>query len=335
MDPAVLGSDCELAIEQHGRIRPPEALGHASTQANREMQVIAKRLESEFPDLDRGWSASVTLARGLRNRQTPSHHRGLAHRRWNGAAHRLRERCESAASRAGSPLQGSRHSRRVGRQPRSIAAPVAHRNHAACIRRKSGRSSAGIRRIASAHRAQSRGTAWPGQRRIEWPGARFHPGGHRAHRRALRASSFAPAPGWRSEPGRSRIGPQLHQHPARPRFAQPAGHFRDRAFLDTAGRSRHDGAQPALAPKRKSRICFRSSAHLPRLLPAFGFSQCSFHGRLFSILARSDLSASRRPFRGCKYQSSDRRFHTGRAVLSSAGRATLAFRPSDRRLQSH
>src|ERR1700680_1796144 len=29
-------------------------------QANREMQVVAKNLESEFPDLDKGWSATVT-----------------------------------------------------------------------------------------------------------------------------------------------------------------------------------------------------------------------------------------------------------------------------------
>ncbi len=39
-----------------GRLKPSVTLA----AANREMQVIAERLESEFPDVDKGWSASVT-----------------------------------------------------------------------------------------------------------------------------------------------------------------------------------------------------------------------------------------------------------------------------------
>jgi len=38
------------------RLRPPVTI----EQANHEMQIVAKRLESEFPDIDRGWSAMVT-----------------------------------------------------------------------------------------------------------------------------------------------------------------------------------------------------------------------------------------------------------------------------------
>ena len=34
--------------------------GIGMEQANREMQVVARNLESEFPDLDKGWSAMVT-----------------------------------------------------------------------------------------------------------------------------------------------------------------------------------------------------------------------------------------------------------------------------------
>jgi putative ABC transport system permease protein len=39
-----------------GRLRPPVTLQEAGHQ----MQTLAKRLESEFPDVDRGWSAMVT-----------------------------------------------------------------------------------------------------------------------------------------------------------------------------------------------------------------------------------------------------------------------------------
>jgi putative ABC transport system permease protein len=39
-----------------GRLKPSVTM----EQANREMQVIARRLELEFPDVNRGWSASVT-----------------------------------------------------------------------------------------------------------------------------------------------------------------------------------------------------------------------------------------------------------------------------------
>ena len=39
-----------------GRLKPSVTI----QEANHEMQVIAKRLESEFPDLNRGWSARVT-----------------------------------------------------------------------------------------------------------------------------------------------------------------------------------------------------------------------------------------------------------------------------------
>lgn len=39
-----------------GRLKPAVTL----QEANREMQMVARRLESEFPDVDRGWSAMVT-----------------------------------------------------------------------------------------------------------------------------------------------------------------------------------------------------------------------------------------------------------------------------------
>ncbi len=39
-----------------GRLKPSVTI----QEANHEMQVVAKRLESEFPDLNRGWSARVT-----------------------------------------------------------------------------------------------------------------------------------------------------------------------------------------------------------------------------------------------------------------------------------
>jgi len=43
-----------------GRLKPDLDI----QQANREMQVVAKNLESEFPDLDKGWSATVTSLQG-------------------------------------------------------------------------------------------------------------------------------------------------------------------------------------------------------------------------------------------------------------------------------
>jgi putative ABC transport system permease protein len=39
-----------------GRLRPAVTI----QEADREMQIVARRLESEFPDIDRGWSAMVT-----------------------------------------------------------------------------------------------------------------------------------------------------------------------------------------------------------------------------------------------------------------------------------
>ena len=39
-----------------GRLKPRVSIA----DANREMQVVARRLESEFPEIDRGWSATVT-----------------------------------------------------------------------------------------------------------------------------------------------------------------------------------------------------------------------------------------------------------------------------------
>ncbi len=39
-----------------GRLKP----GVGIPRADREMRVIAKRLESEFPDANKGWSATVT-----------------------------------------------------------------------------------------------------------------------------------------------------------------------------------------------------------------------------------------------------------------------------------
>src|ERR1035438_9718304 len=38
-----------------GRMKPSVSL----EQANREMQVVSKRLESQFPDYNKGWSAVV------------------------------------------------------------------------------------------------------------------------------------------------------------------------------------------------------------------------------------------------------------------------------------
>ncbi len=119
-----------------GRLKPAITL----PEANREMQVVAKRIEEQYPDLYRGWSASVT----------PLEDYGTGKLRATVAAllvgvgmvlliacvnvanlllARSEARHKEAAIRAAS-----------GRQPRPAIASVAHRNHASGVRRKPGRS---------------------------------------------------------------------------------------------------------------------------------------------------------------------------------------------------
>lgn len=54
LDAGVTGHQNNMAV--FGRLNP----GVSLQQANREMQLIAQRLETQYPDIDRGWSARVT-----------------------------------------------------------------------------------------------------------------------------------------------------------------------------------------------------------------------------------------------------------------------------------
>ena len=270
-----------------GRLQPSVTF----QEANREMQVIAKSLESELPDLYRGWSASVT----------PLQEYGTGKLRATVAAlliavgmllliacvnvanlllarseARYKEAAIRAALGASRPDYCSSCSPKPCSWPSPAVWPEWHWPGADCV-------------------FSSPSAPWNcpvSERSIEWTRARLYRRRHGPDRFVVRLASVPPGPWRRFAPGRSRIGPKLHQHSPGPRFAQHSRDFRNRSFFDPSHRRRDDGAQPALAPKRKPGICFGPPPHLPCHFPALGFSGRPFARRLLSIACSIALPSS-------------------------------------------
>ena len=150
------------------------------------MDVISKRLESQFPDY-KGWGAMVVSLARHDGAQCPPGRDGASRSGGIGAADRLRERRESVAGAFRQPVQGSGYPIGDRRQPRArlVRQFITETMLLTVAGSLAGLALAyGGLRLLVASGCWS--TAAARTRRARRTCARFHRSGHRAHRPAVR-----------------------------------------------------------------------------------------------------------------------------------------------------